>query len=875
LKRSEADELAALEDTQAQRFNEQSTAGLKGWQLRNLRGKQAAKLKATVEGMVDDEDIPDEPEPDPLPANVKGEATSPTTAVLTWTPVAGKIHEVGRDPFAGQPAAWSQQVPSTTGMQAFTLLAPGVPVVLWVRVVGGERVAVTVTPTGVVQPPPDEPDEPDEPDVPEPPVPPVGDAVVLTVDLGAPTQQTDVYALGVCSSGYGRTPVASPEQAAAERQLDARFWRLPVRLSGDGTQVINSAAGGGGHNVKPILDLYRSWGHRALIVCAGRGADDWGTYQDGDYGRIRAILGTDQVEFTGPNEIGLRGQDIGAYNARVQQMVAETGQPIGGPVWTHYDRGTLRAFMDALPADKVSTVDWHNYAMGAGVIPPEQALAATPDWGRQVREVKADMDARGIQGQPTIDELNYSWRFNTGEFFTAVNVVWMASALGHILANGGRGMPYATQNGALGVTVEKPPGAENPDNRPLSSPMPAFWGIAAWTGAQLFPHYKDQFYRATSPDPLVEVFAVSNEAGGVNVLVINKHAAAKTVSLPGYGSAPRWTTDPAKPYDPPAQVPGAASWTQPGHSWSVVVVPPFQGEPTSFGRSVNASGLCGFDYADGKSMFVATWAEITETLSDAKAIGARIVRAHTFGLTTFGPNCLIRADGALNPAVVAAQDWALAEAERLGIRLWAVGTDNWSWWNGTKDHFSQLAGGGDFYSAKVLAVYQRHWGEFLNRRNPHTGKLYKDHAAFAVMESGNELYGAPEWWTAQLAAFHHSVAPGVLFADGDTECNRDVPLVPGVDIVGQHFYTEHGQLPTDIDRQVQRAHDAGKRYVVGEWGVLDPKRAEWLPLFDAADGSLLWQLLPGNYIYFGGKARALYYPPNTPEQSAALADLSR
>lgn len=559
MKRSEADAISSLEDTQAERFNAQSLAGLKGWQLRNLRTKQAAKLKATVEGMVDDEDVPDEPQPDPLPTNVKAEATSPTTAVLTWTPVAGKIHEVGRDPFAGQSAAWSQQVPSTTGMQAFTLLAPGVPVTLWVRVVGGERVAVTVTPPAV-QPPVDPPVEP--------PAPPAGDVVTLTVDLGVKTQATDVYALGVCSSGYGRTPVASAEQAKWERQLDARFWRAPIRLSDDGSKVINSAAGGGGHDAKPIIDLYRSWGHRVLAVCAGRGDDDWGSYQTGDYGRIRQILGTDQVEFTGPNEVGLRGKSIDDFLARALQMQNETGAPVGGPVWTHYDLDVIRR-SSALRG----TRDWHEYAMGEKYIPPAQALAATPQWGQHIREVKAT----GFAGQPTIDELNYSWRYDipghgpVQEFFTAVNVVWMASALGHILAAGGRGMPYATQNGALGVTVEKGPGPENPDGRPLSSPMPAFWGIAAWTGAQLFPHYKDQFYRATSPDPLVEVFAVSNEAGGHNIVVINKHPAPKAVSLAGVAGGQRWTTDPAKPYDAPTKASAGASWTQPGYSYSVIV----------------------------------------------------------------------------------------------------------------------------------------------------------------------------------------------------------------------------------------------------------------------------------------------------------------
>lgn len=403
------------------------------------------------------------------------------------------------------------------------------------------------------------------PVIPPPPPPPNQNALNLSADFTNVLQVIDPKNIGAVSSGYGAKPTESATQAMWERNLDSRLWRIPVRLSNDGTTVINSAAGGSGYDVKPVIDLYRSWGHSVLAVCAGRGGDDWGSYQPGDYRKIRSILGTDQIEFTGPNEANLRGQSVEAWATRARQMAAESGAKIGGPVWTHWDLGTLERAIQVLGPENLDDLDWHEYGMGETYRDPVSALRATPDWGNHIRAARGLLGRYGLSSPEhwaTLDELNYSWRYDipghgpVQEFFTSINTIWMASALAHILAAGGRGLPYATQNGPLGILAQA--GQVNPDNRPASTPFPAFWGIAALTGAHLFSHFKDRAYVTSGSTQDVEIFAFNNEAGGRNILLINKSldkTAEINLTTFGFSGAwDAWDTNRVEPYAAPTKV---------------------------------------------------------------------------------------------------------------------------------------------------------------------------------------------------------------------------------------------------------------------------------------------------------------------------------
>ncbi len=347
--------------------------------------------------------------------------------------------------------------------------------------------------------------------------------LTTTVDLASVIQKTDAQALGVGSSTYGANPLSSAAQASAEKTLDARYVRIPVGYRNG--RVTSSAGGTGGTlDVPALVSLYRSWGYRVLIVCGGRTNDV--DIQPGDATRMMQALGFDGIDYTTPNEPGNQGKSI-QDSITWANMIYNEGRALNpnfkvwGPVWAYYDRGTLTQFMNAL-GDKLGGIDYHHYAMGEKSLSTAQALSETARYGQEIREIKADLAARGLNIPVNVDELNFSWRYNDGtpggnnRFFTSVNTVWMASAIGQVLQNGGRAMPYATQNGPLGVMVEA--GNVNPDGRAPSSPMPAFWGIASWTGASAWPHYKDSFFKtdATDASGLIESYAVNNEnaAGG-------------------------------------------------------------------------------------------------------------------------------------------------------------------------------------------------------------------------------------------------------------------------------------------------------------------------------------------------------------------------
>ena len=413
-----------------------------------------------------------------------------------------------------------------------------------------------------------------------------------TVDFGAVVQRTDPSALGFGSSTYGATPLSSTVQNDAERRLDARSVRLPVGFRNG--KVTTSAAGTSGSlDVPALVQRYRSWGYRVLVVIGGRTNDT--DIAAGDATQIIRALGVrPDIDYSAPNEPNNRGQSIQDQIANARMIVREgkaidPAFKIWGPVWTHYDRNTMKTFAAGMGAD-LGGIDYHHYAMGSTSASTADALRDTVQYGQGITEVKADLAGLGLNKPVNIDELNFSWRYQDGtpggnnRFFTAVNTVWMTSALGHILKAGGRGMPYASQNGPLGIMVEG--GNLNPDNRPASSPMPAYWGIAAWTGGQVWPHYKDTVYNATSSDPTGEVFAVNNEAGGYNVIAINKSEAdSKRLSLAlrnlPNGSFTAYQSNPAAPYDQPVRIAegayssaAATALTLPRMSVTVVVVKP-------------------------------------------------------------------------------------------------------------------------------------------------------------------------------------------------------------------------------------------------------------------------------------------------------------
>lgn len=381
-----------------------------------------------------------------------------------------------------------------------------------------------------------------------------------SVDFRRVVRTTTPWSIGMGASTYGATVLSSSEQARNERQLGAAMIRIPVSLR-DG--IVTSGASGAGNVPAPqLVQRYLSWGYRVLVVIDGAQSDF--SVRPGDAHAIIAALGYGNgVGYSSSNEPD-QGHDLAATIQQARMILTEgrTLYPdfrLWGPVWSHYDRGTLRTFAAAL-GNGLAGIDYHAYAMGENPVPTAVALRRTSTLQRQVSQTEADLRSLGLPAQVAVDELNLTWRFEDGtpggdrRLLSAVNTVWIASACGHIMLAGGSCLPYADQNGPLGMLTQS---GQIPRGRPASSPMPGYWGIAAWTGAGLFPHLAGEFLHTRSALPGVEIYAVGNTAAGFNVVVIDKNTGAAltplVLGLDGIaaGTYLAFSTDPARPFAAP------------------------------------------------------------------------------------------------------------------------------------------------------------------------------------------------------------------------------------------------------------------------------------------------------------------------------------
>lgn len=397
-----------------------------------------------------------------------------------------------------------------------------------------------------------------------------GDVSVASVDFSSVAMATDPTWLGVCSSTYGASPTSNTAQATVEQRLDARYMRIPVRWNG--SSVVSSAGGSGFTDILGLVNLYRGWGFRCLVVIAGR-TNDFDGYVAGDATQIVNTLGTSMIDYSVSNEPDNMGKTVAQILSQSIQIyddiqAAAPGTKVWGPVLAGFKRTELKQWAQDMGINRFAGIDYHNYAMGGTSLSTADTMILTPNWGSEITQMKSDLASLGLPQIVNCDEINLSWRYNDGtppngtntRFFTAVNTVFLASALGHNLRAGGRIMPYALQNGPLGLVVE-PNQSANPDNRPANTPMPGYWGVAAWTGEARFSHFNTAFYTVTlSNNPITtEVFAVNNEAGGYNLVLINKHETIDRpvqVNLSGStgGRFDAYQTVQSSPYDQPVQL---------------------------------------------------------------------------------------------------------------------------------------------------------------------------------------------------------------------------------------------------------------------------------------------------------------------------------
>jgi hypothetical protein len=126
-----------------------------------------------------------------------------------------------------------------------------------------------------------------------------------------------------------------------------------------------------------------------------------------------------------------------------------------------------------------------------------------------------------------IGEFNMNWG-DESQNNTPTQTVWVANALGSILAHGGVAFQYGDKNNAMGLTSDG------------GKPKASYWGLGMFTGASKFRHFGTNMVASTSGDEAVKVYASNNAK---NIVVVNSGAATQAnLKLTGYagGTAHVW-----------------------------------------------------------------------------------------------------------------------------------------------------------------------------------------------------------------------------------------------------------------------------------------------------------------------------------------------
>ena len=167
--------------------------------------------------------------------------------------------------------------------------------------------------------------------------------------------------------------------------------------------------------------------------------------------------------------------------------------------------------------------------------------------------------------------------------------------------------------------------------------------------------------------------------------------------------------------------------------------------------------------------------------------------------------------GALNPEVLDGLDFLVDQLGRRGMKAVVVLNNFWPWSGGMSQYLSwsgrgkipypppQPGGSWDAYTAftagfygdaKAVRAHRRFLKTLLERRNPYTGRRYREEPAVMAWELANEPRGAGHEkafrrWIARTAAFLKSLDPRHLVTTG-VEGETPWPEGAGLDLSRDH-----------------------------------------------------------------------------------------
>ena len=196
-------------------------------------------------------------------------------------------------------------------------------------------------------------------------------------------------------------------------------------------------------------------------------------------------------------------------------------------------------------------------------------------------------------------------------------------------------------------------------------------------------------------------------------------------------------------------------------------------------------------------------------------------------------------------------DYALAKAEKLGLKIVLVLTNNWHEFGGMDQYLAWygLTSHQDFYTSQPVRRAYRAWLAHLAAHvNSLTGRAYRDDPTLFAWELGNEprgIAGTPNdvltSWAAEMSTYLKSIDPNHLVAVGDEGFlagksehwtyhadngvdHRALTALPNIDYGTFHMYPEtwgtgFGWGEHWIDDHLSVARELGKPTVLEEYGL--------------------------------------------------------
>ena len=415
----------------------------------------------------------------------------------------------------------------------------------------------------------------------------------VTIDFGTITQTVANLPFSGSISTYGESGgsiAANAKQRSELGALGPGIYRIPLKWNGGN---IISAAGGGPTNISgdTWVNNIKSFGGTPMIVLGGSTGDNDFTSADAVnmVKHFNGVNGPKVTYWVIGNEPNNAGISIGSYctlfNNTVSAMkAADQTIKVAGPAWSYFSLSDITSFLQCA-GNSVDIIDYHHYGMGSTFLDNATALSQTVNYENEIKQVKQaisqQVPSRASSIEVQVGEFNWSWRTADGyqgyngddRFYQAVNTVWSASVLGHIVSAGGRAHQYSDQNGALGITFEKTADATH-FGKSVDDPMPIYFGLQMFSGGSLFRGFGSSAVSASTTLSNVEVFASTNQK---NVVLINKNASLSqtaVVQLNGSNSTStdEWQTNSASPFSAPQKV--ATLAVQPNGS-AQITLPPY------------------------------------------------------------------------------------------------------------------------------------------------------------------------------------------------------------------------------------------------------------------------------------------------------------